>query len=74
MFQTTREEALCQIFVLTLTGDASIWFEALPAACIDNFAKLEKMFLRRFRTAIPLKKTTMALFDVVRQRAPGGFA
>jgi hypothetical protein len=65
-FQTHSDAALCQIFVMTLSGVARSWFEGLPAGSIDTFADLEARFRSRFSTAIPIKKSAATLFDIHR--------
>ena len=54
-FQSIPNKTACQVFPLTLKGEAREWFDSLGSGSIDNFGILEHQFLNQF-SAIQKKK------------------
>ncbi|KAI0501150.1 hypothetical protein KFK09_016093 [Dendrobium nobile] len=46
--QRASDTLLCQVFPVTLKGQARTWFYALPSRTIPSFIKLAKLFVEQF--------------------------
>ncbi|GMH26975.1 hypothetical protein Nepgr_028818 [Nepenthes gracilis] len=49
--QGLEDSAMCRCFLLTLKGDARIWFHHLPSGTISSFRELTDLFLTQYASS-----------------------
>ncbi|XP_050233160.1 uncharacterized protein LOC126681656 [Mercurialis annua] len=61
MLQDVTDPMLCRVFPATLKASAQKWYSCLKAGSISSFSDLASAFKARFRTNIPMQKSSSDL-------------